>query len=184
MNSAVHALPENTKNQSSIDRVLNLPATLAERERFFDAGLKEAKRQGLIPNGVTITPHLDEIKLGYIDAMGRYQYRDSHTNPKHAIAALKANPSWFTADGVYNDNGNITIYATATSSNTRLSIATGGLLQRHLDADLSFTLRLTSIENVLQTIAHELAHHAGYNHADVPLYNKEYLAVKNYRSKR
>lgn len=105
MTTAVQALPENTKNQSSIDRLLNLPATLAERQRAFDAGLKEAKRQGLVASGVTITPRLNEIKLGYTDAMGRYQYRDSHTDAKHAIAALRANPSWFTADGVYNGNG-------------------------------------------------------------------------------
>lgn len=184
MNAAVHALPENTRNQSSIDRLLNLPVTLAERERAFDAGLKEAKRQGLIASGVTITPRLKEIKLGYIDAVGRYRYRDSHTDLRHAVAALKANPSWFTADGVYNGDGKITIYATATSSNTRLFMAGDSMLQERINARLSFNRRLTSIENVLQTIAHELAHHAGLGHGDVSLYNKEYLAIKTYRSKK
>lgn len=39
MSTAVHALPENTKNQSSIDQLLSLPVTLAKRERAFEAGL-------------------------------------------------------------------------------------------------------------------------------------------------
>lgn len=47
---------------------------------------------------------------------------------------------------------------------------------------LSFGLRLSAVENVLQTIAHEVAHHAGLGHADVSLHNREYSAIKNYRA--
>ncbi len=178
------ALPDDTRNQSSIDRILHLPGTLAERERIYNEGLKKAKRQGLIGSGVTITPKLSEIKLVFVNPMGRYEYRDSLTDSKRAIAALKANPKWSVADGVYNGNGQITIYSTPTSANTLLTRVAGSLLEERINARLSFNLRLTSIENVLQTIAHELAHHAGHSHADLTLYNNEYSAIRRYRSKK
>lgn len=181
MTTAMQQIPEEAKNQSSIDRILKL-ASVAERQRVFERGLKEAKRQGIIDNRVTVHPKLEVIKLCYIDSMGRYQYRDSIRDPKRAIAALKANPRWFTADGVYEGSGGIAIYATSTSPGTMLNVVANTHLQRHISAGLSFGLRLSAVENVLQTIAHEVAHHAGLGHADVSLYNKEYSAIKNYRA--
>lgn len=182
MATAAQKLPEEAKNQSSIDRILKLQATQAERQRVFERGSKEAKRQGIVDNGVTIHPKLGEIKLCYVDSMGRYQYRDSIRDSKRAIAALKANPKWFTADGVYEGTGNIMIYATATSPDTMLNVVANTHLQRHLDAGLGFGLRLSAVENILQTLAHEVAHRAGFGHADVSLYNREHLAIKKYRA--
>lgn len=78
----------------------------------------------------------------------------------------------------------MTIYGTATSHSTMLTIPVDGLLSKRIKANLPFSRRLTGIENVIQTIAHEIAHHLGLNHADVALYDKEYLAVKRYRSGR
>lgn len=182
MTTATQKLSEEAKNQSSIDRIIKLHASQAERQRVFERGLKEAKRQGIVGNGVTIHPKLEDIKLCYVDSIGRYQYRDSIRDSKRAIAALKANPKWFTADGVYEGNGKIVIYATATSPDTMLNVVANTHLQRHLDAGLRFGLRLTAVENVLQTIAHEVAHHAGFGHADVSLYNREHLAIKKYRA--
>lgn len=63
-----------------------------------------------------------------------------------------------------------------------LNVVANTHLHRHMSAGLSFGLRLSAVENVLQTIAHEVAHHAGLGHADVSLYNKEYSAIKNYRA--
>lgn len=177
-------LPEESKNQSSIDRILKLPESSTERRRIFESGLKEARRQGIIDQEVAVDPRLQAIKLCYVDAMGRYQYLDSIKDHKRAIAALKANPNWFTADGVYEGNGNIAIYATATSPNTMLNVVSNTHLHRRLSAGLSFGLRLSAIENVLQTIAHEMAHHSGLHHGDTSLYNKEYSAIKKYRAQQ
>lgn len=58
------------------------------------------------------------------------------------------------------------------------------LLQERMDARLRFNMRRTRVENVLQAIAHELAHHAGFGHGEASLHNEEYLAVKTYRSKK
>lgn len=182
MTNAMLKPPEEAKNQSSIDRILKLQVSLAERQRVFELGLKEAKRQGIVGNGVTVHPKLDEIKLCYVDSMGRYQYRDSIRDSKRAIAAVKANPTWFTADGVYEGSGSIAIYATATSPDTMLNVVANTHLHRRLGAGLGFGLKLSAVENVLQTIAHEVAHHAGLGHADVSLYNREYTAIKNYRA--
>ena len=40
---------------------------------------------------------------------------------------------------------------------------------------------MNGVENVLQTIAHETGHHLGFGH-DAGMYNREYIAVKTYRS--
>lgn len=175
-------LPENSKNQSSIDRVLFLPKTLSEREKIFHLGLNEAMRQKLV--GTTaVTPRLEEIQLCFINSLGQYQYRDTIKDPARAIAALKANPTWFAADGVYHGSGKISIFSTATSANTKLTVVANGLLEIKLNSGLGFALTLTGVENVLQTIAHEVSHHDGLGHGDVALYNNEYIAVKNYRSR-
>lgn len=107
-----------------------------------------------------------------------------HENPKRAEAALKANPQWFAADGVYYGKGKISIFATATPANTRLAVVANSLLELKLKSGMGFHLVLTAVENVIQTIAHEVAHHNQLGHGDVALYNSEYLAVKNYRSRR
>ena len=180
---AIHPLPEDAKNQSSIDRVIFLPKTLAERQKIFNTGLNEMKRQGL-PDDITIVPRLEEIQLGYINALGQYEYRDAIKDPKRAEAALKANPKWFAADGVYHGKGKISIFATATSANTRLTVVANSLLELKLNSNMGFHLVLTSIENVIQTIAHEVAHHNKLGHGDVALYNSEFLAIKKYRSRQ
>jgi hypothetical protein len=180
---ATHPLPEDAKNQSSIDRIIFLPKALAERKKIFDAGLNEMKRQGL-PSDITIVPRLEEIQLGYINALGQYEYRDTTKDPKRAEAALKANPKWFAADGVYHGKGKISIFATATSANTRLTMVAGSLLEMKYGSDRGFSLVLTSIENVIQTIAHEIAHHHKLGHGDTALYNREFRAIKNYRSRQ
>lgn len=97
--------PAKAKNQSSIDRILNLPASRAQRKQIFERGLKEAHRQGLIGRDVKVIAKLDEIKLFHKDEMGKYQCRDSITDPERAIAALRANPKWGVADGVYEGKG-------------------------------------------------------------------------------
>jgi hypothetical protein len=176
-------LPEDTKNQSSIDRIIYLPKTLSERQKIFAAGLNEMKRQGL-PSDVTIVPRLEEIQLAFVNSLGQYEYRDTITDPKRAEAALKANPKWFAADGVYHGKGKISIFATATSANTRLIVVANSLLELKLNSGMGFQLTLTSTENVIQTIAHEIAHHNDLGHKDVALYNSEYLAIKNYRSRQ
>ncbi len=174
--------PENARNQSSLDRINNLPKTPAERKRFFDAGLKEIKRQGLLTNGITVVERLDEILIGKQTPYGGYEYQSPTKDPQKALGILKANPKWFAADGVYNGKGVLTIYATATSSGTALAVYSGTLLEMRRRA-LPFPLRLTSIENVIQTLAHEIGHHKGFNHRDKGIYDAEYLAVKAYRSK-
>lgn len=175
--------PGSTKNQSSIDRVNNLPDSLETRQKIFEQGLKEAKRQGLLEGGIVVTPYLSDIKLGYLDSIHKYQYKDPIQNSARAISALIANPKWFAADGIYLGGGKIAIYATATSKNTKLTIVKGSLLESRLSSGLGFGIALTAIENVVQTIAHEVAHHRGYSHSDTPLYNMEYRAIRSYSSK-
>lgn len=92
--------------------------------------------------------------------------------------------STFAADGVYHGKGKISIFATATSANTRLTVVANSLLELKLNSGMGFHLVLTAVENVIQTIAHEVAHHNQLGHGDVVLYNSEYLAIKNYRSRR
>lgn len=59
----------------------------------------------------------------------------------------------------------------------------GSMLHSRIDG-MGFNIRLSGIENVVQTIAHEVAHHAGFGHGDVSLYNREYVAIKRYREGR
>ncbi len=182
MTAPSQEVPVRAKNQSSIDRILNLPESLAERRQIYERGFKEAKRQGILSHDVSVIPRLDEIKLVHRDPMGRYRYRDSIKDSERAIAALKANPTWLVADGVYEGAGKIVIYATATSANTLLIIPSESLLHERFRSDLSFRFRLSDVENVLQTITHEVGHHSGLNHGDASLYNGEYFAIKRYRA--
>jgi hypothetical protein len=66
----------------------------------------------------------------------------------------------------------------------RLIVVANSLLELKLNSGMGFQLTLTSTENVIQTIAHEIAHHNDLGHEDVALYNSEYLAIKNYRSRQ
>lgn len=63
-------------------------------------------------------------------------------------------------------------------------MAVGGLLEMKYGSDRGFSLVLTSIENFIQTIAHEIAHHHKLGHGDTALYNREFRAIKNYRSRQ
>ncbi len=180
--SQSNPLSEKARNQSSIDRIENLPTTLGERKNHFDAGLKEIKRQGLLISGINIIPKLDEIRLGRARPYGGYEYKPPMKDPKQALVFLKANPDWFTADGVYKGGGNIEINATATSSETKLAVYRGTLLEMRMQSR-PFRLALSNVENVVQTIAHEIGHHKGHTHQDAAIYNNEYMAVRKYRSK-
>ncbi|GEM_PF-6095241 len=172
--------PEEAANQSSIDRVNNLPDSLEERQAIYNEGLEAAKAQDLNVDETNIVAKLDEIKLGRNLGGGRYDYQ-SFTSKSDAVGFLKANPSWFAADGVYHGGGNISIYATATSSGTRLANPSGGMLEARYRANLRFNRTLSGVGNVVQTIAHETGHFKGLSHQDISLYNREYLAVKRYR---
>ena len=176
-------IPETAKNQSSIDRVNNLSDSVEERQAIFDEGLNAAKAQDLSVDETNITAKLDEIRLGKQSGNGEYEYR-SFTSKSDAVKFLKANSDWFAADGVYHGSGEISIYATATSSGTLLSSPPGSLLSSRFKFGLSFNRRLTGVENVLQTISHETGHFKGLSHSDLSLYDREYLAVKKYRSRQ
>ena len=179
--AAEAATPEEAPNQSSIDRINNLSDSLEERQAIYNEGLEAAKAQDLNVDQTKITPHLDEIKLGNSVGNGKYEYQ-SFTSKSAAIAHLKANRTWFAADGVHYGGGNISIYATATSSGTLLSAPRGSLLATRLKSGLYFNQRLTGVGNIVQTIAHETGHFKGLNHQNISLYNREYLAIKRYRS--
>ena len=173
------AIAEETQNQSSIDRINNLSDSSEERQAIFNKGLEGAKAQNLNVDKVKITANLDEIRIGASNGHGGYDFQ-SFTSKSEALAHLKANPQSFAADGVYHGGGDISIYATATSSGTRLYAHSGGLLELSIRTRLPFNIRLTGVENVVQTIAHEIGHHRGLDHG-VEIYNAEYLAIRNFR---
>jgi len=174
---------ENAKNQSSLDRILKLPKTLAERQGYFDTGLAEIKRQKLLSDEIKVVGNMDEILLGTTTPYGGWKYKPPVKDPEKAFAVLKANSKWFAADGIYNGNGVLTIYATATSSDTKLIVYRNTMLDMRLRS-LPFRLILTSVENVIQTIAHEIGHHKGLSHSDAGIYDGEYMAVRRYRSRK
>ncbi len=172
------------ENQNSIDRILNLPACLDERIWIFERGLKEARRQGILGPELMVSAKLEEIKLFHVDPSGRRCFRDSVKDAATAIAALKENPELQVADGVYDGAGIIALYATATSENSLLNFVSLSCLQHHLKSAFDFSLNLTGIENVVQTIAHEAALHEGLNLGDDLFCNEEIFTAENCRDRK
>ncbi len=178
ISSAANAgTPEEAANQSSIDRVNNLPDSLEKRQAIYNEGLEATKAQDLNVDQTKITPELKTIHL-----RNRAGMSENFTSKAAALEHLNNNPGWFAADGVHYGGGNISIYATATSSGTLLSAPRKSLLATRLKSGLHFNRRLTGVGNIVQTIAHETGHFKGLNHQNISLYNREYLAIKRYRS--
>ena len=178
VSSAAWSAAERAQNQNSIDRIHNLPDSLEERQAIFNEGLDAAKAQNLIVDDVNIAPRLNEINIATRNRLtGGHDYQQ-FTSKSDALAFLKANPGSFAADGVYYGNGNVSIYATAVSSGTRLSV--GSLFASYVNSGNYFGPVLTGVENVIQTITHETGHHLGYSHGN-SMYNREFLAIKRYR---